>query len=251
MMLKRSEQTAVAVERLPWDSAFFGLDVGSIAVPFDGHGWMSTLEEMVRGSSFDLIYVFIPSPLPEPENREIQRTLTALSGVQYGSRMVFRKRFGDDSSSKATGMVTAATASRISAPLEALAYASGVYSRFALDSRLSPFFRPMYQKWLEKDFANGKVFVWPNDVHPKGMATISVREGRGVIGLVAVAEQSRGKGIASALMRTVDNWLLSQGVCECEVVTQGENLAAQALYRKAGFSCCEQTDVWHVWRKRT
>lgn len=246
-MLK--EQTTITAERLPWDSAFFGLDVGSIAVPCVGHGWASELEEMVRCSSFDLTYVFIPSPLPEPENMEIRRALTALSGVQYGGRVVFRKRFGGISCSQEARMVSTATASRISASLEALAYVSGEFSRFARDPRLVPFFRPMYRRWLENELASGKVFVWPDANDPRGMATVCVRNRSGKIGLVAVARESRGKGVATGLLAAAEGWLLEQGVCECEVVTQGDNLAAQALYHKAGFSCREQMDVWHIWRE--
>ena len=238
---------SLSVENLAWDSAFFKLDVGRIDVPRSGAWNALELKDLIVRSSKDLLYVFVPGTLTEPENAAVRQVLSLSSGVRYGKRMTFRKRLATSVLASQKGAIAA---TRLSAPLMELAYASGVYSRFALDSRLSPFFRPMYQKWLEKDLANGKVFVWPNDVNPQGMATISVREGRGVIGLVAVAQKSRGRGIASTLIRTIDDWLLSQGVCECEVVTQGENLAAQALYRKAGFSCCEQADVWHVWRKQ-
>ena len=238
---------SLSIVKLAWDSAFFKLDVGRIDVPRSGTWNALELKELIGNSSMDLIYVFVPGTLTEPEDAAVRQVLSKSSGVRYDKRMTFRKRLA--TSALASQKETIA-ATRLSGPLLELACASGVYSRFSLDFRLFPFFRPMYQKWLEKDFANGKVFVWPNDVNPQGLATVSVREGRGIIGLVAVAEKSRGKGIASALMRTVDAWLSSQGIYECEVVTQGENLAAQALYRKAGFSCCEQTDVWHVWRKQ-
>ena len=44
---------------------------------------------------------------------------------------------------------------------------------------------------------------WPDAAAPQGMATISVRDGEGKIGLVAVDAESRGKGIASRLMAAV------------------------------------------------
>ena len=234
------------VERLPWDSSFFGLDVGRVTVPCDWTGHSLELKALIRDSSLDLAYVLVPESLPEPEKTVVQDVLVELSGVLYDKRTVFRKRFGE----RASGARTAAVfATRLSAPLEELAYASGVYSRFALDPRLAPFFRPMYRLWLEKELANGKVFVWPDAAAPQGMATISVRDGEGKIGLVAVDAESRGKGIASRLMAAVDAWLQEQGVGVCEVATQGKNLPAQALYRKAGFFCCDQQDVWHVWRR--
>lgn len=235
----------LSLERLPWDSEFFGVDVGRIVVPCDWAGHASELEALVRGSSVDLIYAFVSESLAERE--EIHRVLGDLSGVLYDNRRVFRKRCVKPAVQSLRTSAGAAT--RISAPLEALAYVSGTYSRFAQDPRLVPFFQPMYRRWLEKELANGKVFVWPDAITPLGMATVGVQDGMGKIGLVAVAEEARGRGIALGLMAAVDDWLLAQGIDECEVVTQGRNLPAQALYRKAGFSCCDKTEVWHVWRE--
>ena len=237
----------LSLERLPWDSEFFGMDVGRIVVPCDWAGHASELEALVRGSSMDLIYAFIPESLSE--RKEIRQVLVNLSGVLYDNRTVFRKRYVNPA--ELVPKMPIATATQISAPLESLAYISGTYSRFAQDPQLSPFFRPMYRRWLEKELTNGKVFVWPDAITPLGMATVGVQDGMGKIGLVAVAEEARGRGIALGLMAAVDDWLRSQGIGECEGVTQGRNLPAQALYRKAGFSCCGQTEVWHVWREGT
>ena len=237
----------LSLERLPWDSEFFGVEVGRIVLPCDWTGHALELEALVRGSSMDLIYVLITEFLSA--RKEIQRVLVDLSGVLYDNRTVFRKRYVKPAVQAPRVPITAAT--QISVPLESLAYISGTYSRFAQDPRLVPFFRPMYRRWLEKELANGKVFVWPDAVAPLGMATVGVQDGRGKIGLVAVAEEARGRGIALGLMAAVDDWLRSQGIGECEVVTQGRNLPAQALYRKAGFSCCGQSQVWHVWKEGT
>lgn len=236
----------LSLEKLSWDSGFFGLEVGRIVVSRNNVKNISELKSLVCDSAMDLIYVFVDGTLLEAEKDAVQKILVELSGVMYDRRMRFLKRMESRSMKTQSGV---GVAKRISQPLESLAYDSGVYSRFALDPKLSKFFRPMYRRWMEKELTNAQVFVWPDADAPQGMATVSAQEGLGKIGLVAVAAESRGKGIALELMAAVDDWLATNGIEECEVVTQGQNLAAQALYRKVGFKCAEQQDVWHVWGK--
>jgi len=137
----------------------------------------------------------------------------------------------------------------LTGPIEELAFASGWCSRFAKDERLRPHFRRLYKKWIERDFAEGKVFVCTDSEGPVGLASVSVRDNVGKIGLVAVAEKFRGRGLAKLLMAAVDSWLASQGIQKCEVVTQGGNLCARKLYERVGFNLVSQCNVWHLWRK--
>lgn len=237
----------LVLEELPWDSSFFNLQVGRIEVACGANGTASALQALVRDSHMDLIYVFLSDTLPEAEKVGARQALAELSGASYDTRIVFRKTLGK-STEEMLANVPATT--RLSEQLEVLAYVSGVYSRFACDPQLAPFFHPMYRIWLKKELADGKVFIWPDEDRPQGMATVSVKGGIGKIGLVAVSAESRGKGIASRLMTATDVWLRKQGVRECEVATQGRNRAARALYEKAGFSYFEQQEIWHIWRRK-
>lgn len=230
----------LSITKLQWDSDFFGLNVGcvSLAEPREAFG----LKPLLDGTSFDLVYVFAPVVSELSLARE---TLEDSGGIMYDVRTKFVKCI-ESSPCDECEFVTCAT--QISDELEALAYDSGVYSRFAKDPRLKPFFRAMYRLWLVKELANGKVFVWSDSAGCRGMVTVSVHDGKGRIGLVAVSKECRGKGIARKLMTAVDAWLWGQGVRECEVVTQGQNTAAQALYHSVGFTICDRKYVWHVWR---
>lgn len=233
-------------EFLPWDSDFFGFRVERIRVPVHCDGSLAPMSDAIARSSARLTYV--PVPAISERRDEIARMLLACGGVHYGSLITFRKNISPPHTD-VRNLASPAIATCLIEALFELAYASGHCSRFARDPMLASFFRPMYRKWLERDFAVGRVFLVPGEESPEGMATVSVRDGIGKIGLVAVRTDCRRKGHGTNLMRTVDAWLSSQGVGVCEVVTQGENVEALSLYRATGFESVSQEEIWHVWKE--
>lgn len=235
----------VNVERLPWDSDFFGCSVGRVNLSEKGVD-PGALKKAILDADCDLTYVFLPvlggtiSEIEKPRG-----ALVDLGGRCCDLKTVYRKTVDGNRGVPQKDVVSA---TQMSAELEALAYASGWCSRFVSDNRLSKFFKPMYRKWLERDLARGRVFVYPSAEHPKGMVTASICDGLGKVGLVAVDAKSCGKGIATTLLANMEEWLASQGIHECEVVTQGVNVAARHLYEKVGFKLHSQMEVWHVWK---
>ena len=233
--------------RKDWDSEFFGFPVGAVMLPgtVDRVSVARASEEW-RRSGFRLVYVFAE----EPVKAEVRAVVEKLGAVAFGSRAVYRKSYVGRSESVPRTRHVATTGS---AALENLACASGERSRFLRDERLRPDFRRLYVRWLEKELANGKVFVSPDAELPAGLATVSLArdadDGRpfGNIGLVAVDSRRRGLGIASRLLEDVDSWLCENGATGCEVATQGDNAPARALYEKAGFRLVSETAVWHFW----
>ena len=241
-------QHAITVPiRKDWDSDFFGFPVGAVTLPgsVDAASVVRSVEEW-RRSGFRLMYVFAE----EPVEADVRSAVEKAGAVAFGSKVVYRK-----SCVGSTGRVprTSHAVSTGSAALEDLACASGEHSRFLRDERLRPSFRRLYVKWLEKELANGKVFVSSDAESPEGLATVSLARGAddgrpfGNIGLVAVDSRRRGLGIASRLLEDVDSWLCESGATGCEVATQGDNAPARALYEKAGFRFVSETAVWHFW----
>lgn len=236
---------SVSVERLPWDSDFFGFSVGRVILS-EGGVDPEALKKAIQTANCALTYAFLPVLGETIDEIEKPRgALVDLGGHCHDLKTVYRKTIGVGEGEQSKGVVTA---TQMSSELETLAYASGWCSRFVADNRLSEFFKPMYRKWLERDLAIGKVFVYPSAEHPKGMVTASICEGQGKVGLVAVDAKSCGKGIATTLLANMEAWLGSQGIRECEVVTQGMNVAARHLYEKVGFKLHSQMEVWHVWK---
>ena len=238
----------MTAKRLPWDSSFFGCTVGRVDISRRDIASAETLAAAIRDLDCELVYVFLPGGSAELAGQERHRSaLVALGGKLVDRKMTFSKRIGLMSADKCA---ESAVATELTAELEELAYASGWCSRFALEERLRPFFRPMYRRWLENDLSDGRVFVM-NDAggRPIGMVTVSIDGGVGRIGLVAVDAHHCGKGVATELMSCVERWLSSLGIAECRVVTQAVNVGGVALYAKCGYSVVRTEEVWHVWRR--
>ena len=238
----------MTAKRLPWDSAFFGRTVGRVDVSREDAASAEFLAAAIRDLDCELTYVFLPGGSADLSGQELHRSaLVALGGRLVDRKMTLSKRIG---SMPAGQSATITVAKELTAELEGLAYASGWCSRFSLDERLRPFFRPLYRRWLENDLSNGRVFVKNDaDGRPIGMVTVSISDEVGRIGLVAVDAHHCGRGIATELMNCAECWLDSHGTAECRVVTQAVNAGGVSLYVKCGY-CVERTEeVWHVWHR--
>ena len=230
------------VRRLPWDSAFFGFEVGRIDVSMGVT--LEQIRESIHASGCRCVYMFVPKEWRDgtcdPDSS--RSMLSAMGACRYDMRTTYVKTIAPLASFDMGDIAV-----EITPRLETLAITSGKYSRFFKDERLRPFFNDLYKEWLRKDFLNGRVFIHQHADGIDGIATVSCNEGAGTIGLVAVDAMSRGQGIATTLLKSVDAWLWSNDIKTVEVTTQGDNIAARRLYEKAGFTVASQVEVWHVW----
>lgn len=130
-----------------------------------------------------------------------------------------------------------------------LAYESGKYSRYKIDSNLpSEVFDTLYRIWM-RDSLNGKiatdVLSFMVDGKPQSILTYK-KEGNEIeIGLVAVDESQAGKGVGTKMMQSFFA-MLPQGTV-VEVATQKRNRVACHYYEKNGFSVKSVTNIYHIW----
>lgn len=108
-----------------------------------------------------------------------------------------------------------------------------------------------YRNWIEKS-ALGKfddcVLVLCHDDIPIACCSILYSSKlSATIGLFAVDEKMSGKGLGNILLRKVFQNLVSQGVQNVSVVTQGRNYGAQRLYQRAGFQSEKIEIYYHCW----
>jgi ribosomal protein S18 acetylase RimI-like enzyme len=68
------------------------------------------------------------------------------------------------------------------------------------------------------------------------------------IGLIAVDEAARGKGIGSVLLNWVFNYATLHGFKQVNVVTQAANTGALNFYEQHGFEIISRTFLYHVWK---
>lgn len=108
----------------------------------------------------------------------------------------------------------------------------------------------LYARWIQRDFREHHVFVAGG---PAGAAEgyvtcqLDATRGTGRIGLIAVAEAARGRGVGRALVQGALAWFREAGCGEVFVATQGTNLAAQRLYQAFGFRTAETSVTFHRW----
>jgi dTDP-4-amino-4,6-dideoxy-D-galactose acyltransferase len=103
----------------------------------------------------------------------------------------------------------------------------------------------LYEEWIMRSFAGWAdiVLVEDRDGGPVGYVTVHLKGETSSIGLIAVAEEHRGKGVGQALVSSAVDWARSQKAASMSVVTQGRNIEAQRTFQRAGF-LTTKTQLW-------
>jgi ribosomal protein S18 acetylase RimI-like enzyme len=122
-------------------------------------------------------------------------------------------------------------------------------SRFYADSRFArERCDELYATWIERSVCGwaDTVFTSGDPGKPLGYLSYHVREEHSEIGLVAVAEEARGQGLGRDLVEAA---LIRAGPSPktVQVVSQGRNAAAAALYEKCGFELLTVESRFHLW----
>jgi dTDP-4-amino-4,6-dideoxy-D-galactose acyltransferase len=227
---------------LEWDSQFFGLPVAQINVETNIDG--NRLSECLDRSGAEVIYVFLRSDQLE----QYRPILEMHSGKCYDHKVTFGKPV-DPALSTCDDLIVEVT--EASDELFELAYVSGRLSRFFLDPLFRPRFALLYEEWIRKALRESgyKVYAIYDRLRMLGMATASVENRKGRIGLIAVDELGRGKGLGMRLLRQCETHYICNSALTCTVVTQKNNIAACKLYQEAGYALETEQHVWHIWKQ--
>ena len=92
------------------------------------------------------------------------------------------------------------------------------------------------------------VYREPDTATVKGFITLKYFEDHAQIGLIAVSEDQRGKGVGSLLIQYACNLTFENSIFQMNVVTQFSNKPAMQLYEKSGFKIKQQTFIYHWWK---
>ena len=228
------------VERLSWDSDFFGLRIGRAVVSSEEECAALAGQRKNLEKDYDLLYVFTSHGKRFPDDKA---KLVDEKVVYSLSKVV---------SSEANPSVVLWDANKgVTDDLLHLALVSGKYSRFKLDESLPiGSYERLYSRWIEQSVSHAmatEVFCYMIDNTPRGLVTLDRKEEKGVIGLVAIHEDCQNRGIGSAMMRHVVHYARQNQCDNLSVATQLNNLPACKLYEKSGFGMESVTDVWHWW----
>lgn len=107
---------------------------------------------------------------------------------------------------------------------------------------------PPFNEWLEEEVPGPITFVALDQGRVVGYAALLDRiDGLAEHGLTAVLRSHRGRGIATALKRTLLRWAGEHGYRELATWTQDGNAAMQAVNIKLGYR--PRPAVINVWRR--
>jgi dTDP-4-amino-4,6-dideoxy-D-galactose acyltransferase len=226
------------IEKLSWDSDFFGYPVGQIEILKPDRYNVSTAIQ--DSKKFTLVYVISPERIdfevPELKLVDIKTRLSKRIKNKPNCSFYNISEYGGEEDGQ----------------LKKLALESGAFSRFKVDSNfVHNEFEKLYLKWISDSINKiiaDKIIVYkePGSVCI-GFVTLKFKIHFSEIGLIAVDEKSRGKGIAKSLLTFTDGLTINAGCDRIEVVTQLENLPAMKLYEKAGFEIISKKYIYHLW----
>ncbi|SHM93791.1 GNAT family N-acetyltransferase [Flavobacterium xinjiangense] len=226
------------IERLEWDSSFFGYEVGKIVANDTAIFGLNDFIE--RTKEFKLIYLFSKQSISLP-NITLVDTKVVLSQVCTEIVAEDNVLIQSFNSKK-----------HCFAELKELALESGIYSRFYIDKNFrNQEYEKLYTRWIENavnDAATFDIIIAIRNNAIIGFATLNKKNSLlADIGLVAVSKNSRGLGVGKQLIQ--EGILRSKiaGFTEIQVVTQMNNVAAMKLYQSANFKIKEITNIYHLW----
>lgn len=234
------------IEPLPWDSEFFEIPIARLRAEQLTRETLARADSECEQAAIRCLYALVSASDPPTIQRlfewgyrwvDIRLTLMAEISDAFKGRSLdprIRKASKNDI-----------------VPLRAIASTSHTDGRFYSDpdfprDRCDAF----YAQWIENSVNGYEDAVWVIDDEwgPAGYVTCKLRpEGRGQIGLFAVAARARGKGFGRRLIDAAKIWFATQHCREVDVVTQGANIAAQRIYQRNGF-VTKDVQVWfHKW----
>ncbi|MEB2784752.1 GNAT family N-acetyltransferase [Algoriphagus persicinus] len=186
-----------------------------------------------QSKEYQLVYIFSENPL----------TVTDGS-IQLVDTKITYQKLVSESDEMPSGIVP--YRAEMCENLLKLALDSGEYSRFKIDTRLGQSeFEKLYKLWIKKALDADSIL----EAQPlQGMATYSLEGNSASVGLIAVAQGSRGLGWGKKLMKAAEVKAFLFGAKTITVSTQEANSPACKLYESLGYKLFEKMYVYHWWK---
>lgn len=235
------------IRYLQWDSDFFGLPVASLGGGHLRAETSKTFSDWCRKEKIRCLYFLA-------NGRDAQTLQCAYS---EGFKLVdVRVEMEIDLRNwlqpKETRMAIHPLTKKVElSSIQTLARKSHRDSRFFKDLNFDRIkCEKLYEKWIYRDFETGNILGYYPDEKEivKGYISFSMESVDVVrIGLIAVEDDYRGRGIGSALLNKTIATSKELNAKKLIVVTQGTNTNALRLYEKAGFRISDVKLWFHRW----
>lgn len=221
---------------LDWDSGFFQKKVGELILEADDAAIEIT-------EDFDVIYV--------KSNHNFDLNIQGYQLAFFETKVLFSKKINEVTPANENVYPLTDAAADLK-PIYALAFESGKYSRFKLDTRFSEEeFKALYKKWVDNSFVKkfaDEVLVFSKENEIQGFVTYKIKDDIATVGLIATAAKKQGTGIGTQLLNEVERKLKEIGVLTLQIPTQLQNEPACKFYAKRGYEIIEETVIKHYWK---
>lgn len=234
---------------LSWDSQLFGFNVAKILIIEPTLSDFNKTFNKMREQKVKLAYW--QTSLSFNLQKEIS---TRYNGLFVDLKTTYSKMLSpnvNDVNIKTDKKVTPFSGDSLDNRMYDITLQCGEHSRFRVDPKISyPVFEKLYNTWIEKSVSKelaDDILLYKINNRTAGLITVYVKESAGYIGLIGVDEQFRGQGVGQKLIEAADIYFRKARCKSVDVVTQGLNAAACALYEKTGFTVKSQTNFYHFW----
>ncbi len=229
-----------------WDSDFFGFKVGEAFINNYNESDYFELIKVFTNNCFRLVYLY-------PENQSVVVALSNEGISVLDTKVTFFKSKEYFSKVSNDHCVESYYKNSQYEKIVSLAYSSGICSRFAIDKefRNNEFIR-LYKEWIDKSLLReiaDDVLVYKLRNEIVGFVTYKISALSLHVGLIAVDQDCRGKGVGRSLMRCIENIARQKYLDDVFVATQEANTAACNFYSKCDYSAIKKTEVCHLWLK--
>ena len=233
-------ESSSLVERLDWDSAHFGVEVGQLRADAEREngGWQDAVAEG-RRRGLAVLYARVAA-----EDLETLAAATAAGWRPVDVRVeldhdLLAASEADDRHRVLQDAELRAAPAELWSDLAQLAGGAIGDTRFFRDPLLAPRARAMYERWAElyAERSTGLCVLAEAQSHPIGfVAAAPGGDGAWAIELVAVDAASQGQGIGAGLVRSAVHALAARDdVRRVDVATQLTNTKAIRAYERSGF----------------
>lgn len=245
--------TELAIKELPWDSQFFGFRVGRVDAPGPPI-YLPSLLKAAAAQGMRLLYLRVANH-KKAGTAPACRNLEQYHIVDNVTLKCSTRRPAPSNDLPGHYTLSRYTDANPDASVVELAIQAGWSSRFKLDPRVGEAaYHRMYRTWIQRS-CQGELADAVYSIRDPGGSHVAIltltTEGKSCsIGLLAVSQAHRGRGLGKSLIRQSHRFADSCGATRISVVTQTKNSAALHLYRSAGFEPRETYAWHHIWVDR-